>query len=144
VADLLSILEGLDAESGGKEHGGFDVVGFGPAGPVGLHAALLDDRGLIRSVTLELSLVSWSNILQRKISRDQLASVVPGALQSYDLPDVAARLAPRRLSIHGAVDAMGDPVSQSALEEAYAGCAKAYGPGGQLELRAGQGSTPSR
>jgi len=135
VADLLSILEGLDAESGGKEHGGFDVVGFGPAGPVVLHAALLDDRGLIRSVTLERSLVSWSNILQTKISRDQLASVVPGALQSYDLPDVAARLAPRRLSIHGAVDAMGDPVSQSALEEAYAGCAKAYGPRGQLELR---------
>jgi len=48
---------------------------------------------------------------------------------------VAARLAPRRLSIHGAVDAMGDPVSQSELEEAYAGCAKAYGRGGQLELR---------
>ena len=37
--------------------------------------------------------------------------MVPGVLQIYDLPDLAARLAPRRLSIHGAVDAMGDPVS---------------------------------
>jgi len=135
VADLLSILEGLDAESGGNGHPGFDVVGIGPAGPVVLHAALLDERGLFKSVTLERSLVSWSDILRKKISRDQLGNVVPGVLQAYDLPDLAARLVPRRLAILAAVDAAGDPVSQSELEAAYAGCVKAYGPAGQLVLR---------
>jgi dienelactone hydrolase len=142
--DLLSVLGALDAEWGGNERAGFDVVGTGAAGPIVLHAALLDDRGLIKSVTLERSLVSWASILQTKISRGQLGNVVPGALESYDLPDLAARLAPRRLTIHGAVDALGNPVSQSTLEETYLRCAKAYGPGGQLELRADHGLTPSR
>jgi dienelactone hydrolase len=144
VTDLLSMLEALDARLSEKEQPGFDVVGVGPAGPIVLHAALLDERGLIKSVTLERSLLSWSSIVQRKISRGQLANVVPGALESYDLPDLAARLAPRRLAIRDAVDAMGDPASQSALEAAFAGCVKAYGPAGALELRAGHGSTPSR
>ncbi len=144
VADLLSILEGLGSESGGKEHPGFEVEGIGPAGPVVLHAALLDERGLVKSVTLERPLVSWSSILQKKISRDQLGNVVPGVLQSYDLPDLASRLAPRRLAIHAALDAAGDPISQPELDEAYAGCVKAYGPSGQLELRSGQGSIPRR
>jgi dienelactone hydrolase len=144
VTDLLSILEALDVELGGEEHSGFEVVGVGSAGPIVLHAALLDERGLIKSVRLERALLSWSSILARKISRGQLANVVPGALESYDLPDLAARLSPRPLSIHGAVDAMGEPVSQSALEKAFAACAMAYGPGGALELRAGQGVAPSR
>jgi hypothetical protein len=142
VADLSSILEGLSAESGGNEHARFDVEGIGSAGPVVLHAAVLDDRGLFNSVTLERSLVSWSNIVQKKVSRDQLANVVPGVLEAYDLPELAARLAPRRLAIHTALDATGDSISQSELEEAYAECIKAYGPGGQLEIRAAGRATP--
>jgi dienelactone hydrolase len=136
VTDLLSVLEGLDGELGAQEHPGFDIVGVGAAGPIVLHAALLDERGSIKSVTLERALVSWSSILQRKLSRGQLSNVVPGALEYYDLPDLAVRLEPRPLAIHDAVDAMGDPVAQSALEEALARCVKAYGPGGALELRA--------
>ena len=74
----------------------------------------------------------------------QLTDVVPGVLESYDLPDLAARLAPRALSILEPVDALGVPVSQKTLETTYAGCVKAYGRDGMLELRAGQGLTPSR
>ena len=48
VADLLVALECLAAESGIAEHAGFDVVGIGSAGPIVLHAALLDERGLIK------------------------------------------------------------------------------------------------
>ena len=53
VTDLLTVLEGLDAESGEGGHNGFEVVGVGTAGPIVLHAALLDDRGLIKKVTLD-------------------------------------------------------------------------------------------
>ncbi len=136
VADLLSILEGLAAESNEKEHSGFHLVGVGAAGPVVLHAALLDEHGLIKHVTLERSLISWADVVERGISRDQLGNVVPGVLEAYDLPDLAARLAPLPLTIQAPVDAMGEPVSQAAFERLYARTAQAYGPGGKLVLRA--------
>jgi hypothetical protein len=42
------------------------------------------------------------------------------------LPDLAALLAPRPLTIRAAVDPVGQPVSQEALEQAYGRCKKAY------------------
>jgi dienelactone hydrolase len=140
VADLLSILEGLAANSGDQDHSGFHLVGVGAAGPVVLHAALLDEHGLIKQVTLERSLISWADVVERGISRDQMGNVVPGVLQAYDLPDLAAGLAPLPLTIQAPVDAMGEPVPQATLERSYARCAQAYGPAGKLELRA-QAST---
>jgi cephalosporin-C deacetylase-like acetyl esterase len=144
VARLLDLLETLHEQPGGERAAGFHVVGSGPAGLVALHAALLDGRGLIKKVTLHRSLISWSDVVQNGLSRDQLASVVPGILESYDLPDLAARLAQRALSILEPVDALGVPVSQKTLEATYAGCVKAFGREGRLELRAAQGLTPSR
>jgi dienelactone hydrolase len=132
AADLLNMLEGLAAEP--REHRGFHLVGIGAAGPVVLHAALLDEHGLIKQVTLERSLISWADVVERGISRDQMGNVVPGVLQSYDLPDLAARLAPIRLTILAPVDAIGNPVSQATLEEAYAHVIKSYGTNSALEL----------
>ena len=87
-ADLLSVLEGLKAERTATR-AGFHLVGVGAAGPVVLHAALLDDKGLIKEVTLERSLISWEDLVKQGISRDQLGNVVPGRLRVYDLPDLA-------------------------------------------------------
>jgi cephalosporin-C deacetylase-like acetyl esterase len=134
AADLLDMLAGLDSQSGDAAHAGFDVVGMGAAGPVVLHAALLDERGLIKSVTLERSPVSWADVVAKGISRGQLGNVVPGVLESYDLPDLAARLAPRPLSIRAPVDATGDPVPRSIFDKIYEPCVRAYGAGGPLEL----------
>jgi hypothetical protein len=134
VADLLSILEGLDARSHDGEHAGFDVIGSGAAGPVVLHAALLDERGLIKKVTLERSLVSWADVVDKGMSRGQLGSVVAGVLESYDLPDLAARLAPRPLSIRAPVDAVGEPVPRAVFDRIYEPCIRAYRSGGSLEL----------
>ncbi len=144
VARLIEVIESLHAQPGGELSEGFHVIGFGPAGPVVLHAALLDRHGLIKKVTLHGSLISWSNIVQNGPSRDQLATVLPGVLQSYDLPDLAARLAPRDLSVFDPVDAVGAPVSQKVLDTTYAACVQAYGREGRLKLRAAQGLTPSR
>ena len=114
-------------------------MGVGAAGPVVLHAALLDEHGLIKQVTLERSLISWADVVERGLSRDQMGNVVPGVLASYDLPDLAAKLAPIPLTIQAPVNAMGEPVSQALLERAYAACARAYGPNGKLELLAEPG-----
>ena len=55
VADLLDMLEGLDASRADDDHAGFHVVGVGAAGPVVLHAALarrarVDQAGHARTV----------------------------------------------------------------------------------------------
>jgi dienelactone hydrolase/pimeloyl-ACP methyl ester carboxylesterase len=144
VADLLGILAGLDAEGGPKRPAGFHLLGIGQGGPVVLHAALLDERGLIKKVTLEESLVSWADVVEKGTSRDQLSTLVPGALQVYDLPELAARLAPLPLKIVTPLDALGKPVSPQAMEQAYAPCTRAYGQHGALVLDAGQGATPIR
>ena len=136
VADLLRMLEGLAAEPGDRKLHGFHLIGIGAAGPAVLHAALLDEHRLIKQVTVERSLISWSDVVERGLSRDQMGNVLPGVLATYDLPDLAAKLAPIPLTILAPVDAMGTPVSQQAVDRTYASCSRAYGPGSNLILRA--------
>jgi len=121
VRDVLAVVEHLSRE---KEFAGVHLIAAGSMGPVGLHAAALDDR--IKQLTLERSLVSWSAVVRTPISHNQLTNVVPGALAFYDLPDLAASLAPRPLTVHSAVDPAGKPIARDELEKAWASCRKAY------------------
>lgn len=102
VFDLRRV---LDASGMKKVH----LVAVGTAGPIALHAAALDER--IQELTLEKSLASWSSILETKVSHDQLANVVPGALRHYDLPDLVKLIAPRKVVIREPVDALGKALS---------------------------------
>jgi dienelactone hydrolase len=105
VFDVLAVLQALRAEQAGLA--GFHLVGRGLAGPIALHAALLDETGLIREVTVERSLSSWEDLVKQAISKEQLGNVVPGALRVYDLPELVARLDPRPVHILRPVDASG-------------------------------------
>jgi hypothetical protein len=100
------------------------LIGVGEAGPVALHVAALDPR--VTQVTLEGSLLSWTNVVNTPLSYGQLSNVVPGVLKVYDLPELAATLAPRPLTIRNPVDAALQPVSQAVLETTYAACRAAY------------------
>jgi cephalosporin-C deacetylase-like acetyl esterase len=135
AAELLNVLETLNAETSAPKSSGYHVVGIGVAGPAVLHAALLDERGLIKKVAIQNSLVSWSNIVENSLSRNQLSNVVPGVLELYDLPDLAARLAPLPLAIVGSVDAEGKAVRVADVREIYGSCLKAYGQTEACEIR---------
>jgi len=100
------------------------LVGIGNAGPAVLHAAVLEET--VESVTLENCVLSWSSVARATLTRNQLSNAVPGVLLSYDLPDLAAALAPRPLTIRNPVDPMGKPVTQAELEAAYAKAREAY------------------
>lgn len=117
TADLLGVLNAV-----GKE--GVELHGSGSAAPVALHAAALSDN--VKAVTLDGGLVSWDNVVRTPISANQLASAVPGALAVYDLPDLAAALAPRPLTIRKPVDAAGKPLTKEAAEDAYKAVRAAY------------------
>ena len=100
------------------------LVGVGTAAPIALHAAVLDNR--IKGVTLERGVLSWSAVVRTPVSHNQLTNVVPGVLAVYDLPDLAALIAPRPLTIRAAVDPTDKPVSQEQLDAAYQKCKAAY------------------
>lgn len=123
VGDLLAVRAAIDPEGRGVH-----VVGVGAAAPVALHAAALEP--LVREVTLEGMVVSWTNVARTPLSMNQLTNVVPGALAVYDLPDLAASLSPRPLTIRDARDAGGVPVSPSVLEKSYAEAIAAYASAG--------------
>jgi dienelactone hydrolase len=134
VRDLLSLVHGLSSYKRAPSH----VIGVGAAGPVVLHAAVLDQQ--IKQVTIEGAVISWDNVVRTPISKNQFANVVPGALAYYDLPDLAVLIAPRPLTIRGAVDAAGRPVSQEQLEQTYHAAREAYrrlGAEKNLRLEAG-------
>jgi cephalosporin-C deacetylase-like acetyl esterase len=119
VDDLLAIIAYL-----APHYANIQVHAVGSAGPIALHAAALDSR--IKQVTLEGALVSWSAVVRTPISYNQLTNVVPGVLKHYDLPDLAAAIAPRPLTIRAAVDPAHQPISQQELDNAYAACRRAY------------------
>jgi dienelactone hydrolase len=131
VYDLLCLIDSIGGE--------VEVVGEGAAGPVVLHAAVLDSR--IRKTTIDGSILSWAAVVESPIGYGQLANAVPGALESYDLPDLAAALAPRPLEIRSPVAPAGGSLTQESLDGAYAACRTAYeraGAGDRLALRAGR------
>lgn len=71
-----------------------------------LHAAGLDAR--IRKVALERMLASYDSVVRNRIHRGVFEQVIPGVLRHYDLPDLAASLAPRPVWVVDPVGAAGD------------------------------------
>lgn len=113
VYDLITVMNQFRGES----PEGFEVIAIGSAGPIALHAAAVENR--IKALTLDGSLLSWSLVARAPLSYNQLTNVVPGALEYYDLPDLARLIAPRPLTIKNPVDPVQKPVSQAILDEAY-------------------------
>lgn len=91
------------ASAGNK--GGVHLLAVGHVGIPALHAAALEG-GLFKSVKLTRTLVSWSNAVHMRPTSNQWINVVHGALEVYDLPDLAATLG-GKLTIAQSVDAEG-------------------------------------
>jgi cephalosporin-C deacetylase-like acetyl esterase len=135
VYDLLQAFRALQRSD---DTSGFHLIGIGQGGPIALHAAALDDR--VKSVEIDRSLISWDAVARTPLSMGQLSSVVPGVLESYDLPDLAAAIAPRPLTIRAPVDPAGKPVPRESLDSTYAACRAAYkktGAASAFELQTG-------
>ncbi|MFO0910099.1 MAG: acetylxylan esterase [Isosphaeraceae bacterium] len=110
---------------------GFHLVGVGAMAPVALHVAAIDSR--VKELTLVRPLISWSALARTPVHRDQLANVLYGVLASYDLPEVAASLAPRPLTLRGVVDPAGKAADPTEVAQVYAACLAAYKTAGAAE-----------
>ncbi len=92
-----------------RDYSGAEIIGFArkEMAPVLLHAAAFSND--IRSMILVEPYSSFRSIVMNRFYNPQfILSTVPGALRAYDLPDLAASFAPRRLFISGTIDGNGN------------------------------------
>ncbi|MFH1070450.1 MAG: hypothetical protein V1794_12595, partial [Candidatus Glassbacteria bacterium] len=91
------------------------AVGKGAGSVPLLHAAAFDSR--IAGVAVQNGLVSWKAVVEAKYHLRQLDNVVLSALAWYDLPALAAAIAPRPLVFGNTADPMGNfiPAEKAAM-----------------------------
>ena len=92
------------------------AVAYKELSPVLLHAAAFDT--VIRRVALIKPYSSYKSIVMNQFYKPSFVNgMVPGALTVYDLPDLAASLAPRKLLIVGVTDQEGKPNNSESINE---------------------------
>lgn len=97
----------------------------GTMSPVLLHAAAFDTA--ITGVGLIAPYVSYHNLAVSQLYRPEfIESAVPGAMGAYDLPDLAAGIAPRKLMLTGITDGNGNQLEPAALANETAVIKAAY------------------
>jgi cephalosporin-C deacetylase-like acetyl esterase len=95
------------------------AAGRGAAALSTLFAALFDQR--ISTVVLDGMLVSYESVVNERINQTIVEQIVPSTLKYFDLPDVIAALAPRRVAIYNGVNPVGQELPLDRLRQAYAG-----------------------
>jgi cephalosporin-C deacetylase-like acetyl esterase len=122
------IVRGVDLLLSRPEVDGGAVSGHGRgAGATAmLYAAAFDSR--ITKLALEGMLASYESVTANRMHFGLWEQVVPGVLKSFDLPELAASLAPRPVTVIDAADPVGNTLP---AEEAR----KLYGAGVRVEHR---------
>jgi hypothetical protein len=103
----LILSTGLDLAGA---NGRIILLAKGTLTPVALHAAAFNPD--IAQIILEEPLISYHSLaVNKRYNPEWVHSMVPGALQQYDLPDLAALIAPRKLLYLNPVDHEGEMLS---------------------------------
>ncbi len=103
---------------------GLRVVGQGAAAPLVLCAAVIDAR--IAEVAAEHCLLSWRTLAQVDRYTHSTGIFVRDVLLDFDLPQIAAALAPRPLTLAAVVDHLKHPVPASRVRTEYRAALEAY------------------
>lgn len=83
-----------------------------------LHLGAADAR--LGKLALDGMLVSYGAVIRHRIHRGVFENVIFGVLKSYDLPDLAAWMAPRPVWLVDVVDPVGNPLAAEAVKTEYA------------------------
>lgn len=104
AADIVKLSHHLSQRKGIESVWGIAVENISPAL---LHAAAFDT--IISQVTLLKPYTSYQSFIENRFYNPKFVySLVPGALTSYDLTDLAATLAPRKLVVINLMDVNGE------------------------------------
>jgi dienelactone hydrolase len=116
VTDILAIAAALrryPSTAGRPIH----IAAQGKLAVPALFAAALDTE--IKSLYLAGGLVSFKNLVETEIYQHPFANFVPDLLNHTDLPEIAASLGSRRVTLAGPVDAAGTPMQLDAVRSIY-------------------------
>jgi hypothetical protein len=102
VADVLALARALAQE---YSHAGIAIAARDTMTVPALCAGAIESR--VTGLYLARHLVSWRSLTQSENYSHTLANFVPGILRSADLPQIARTIAPRPVTVAGAVDATG-------------------------------------
>jgi dienelactone hydrolase len=107
-----------------------ELIGIarGGLGPLLWHTSAIEGS-FGRVATINAPLTYHSMVMEPKYATQYVTSAVPGALAAYDLPDLAACIAPRSLLLIDPLDANGMPVTEAALGAETAVIVQAYATG---------------
>ncbi|MGV3556618.1 acetylxylan esterase [Larkinella arboricola] len=112
VADLLKLKEVLAKRAPRSE---LLAMAKNEMGSVLVHAAAFDHS--IKRIALSESYISYHSIgANRFYKPSYVFSLVPGALQAYDLPDLLASLVPRKLLLINTTNGNGDKVEPADMK----------------------------
>jgi pimeloyl-ACP methyl ester carboxylesterase len=103
---------------------GIRLIGKGRGALWSLFAAALDPRVL--ALVCDSSLLSYASLTRVDRYLYSADVFIPNVLQHFDLPQVAACVADRPLSLLSPVDAMKRPVTMAEARETYQWTAKVY------------------
>jgi hypothetical protein len=123
IVRVLGFLDGLpDADESSIQ-----AVALGELCPALLHAAVYEPA--VSGVALIETPVSYYNIIQTRLYEYSMSFTwgVAGALTAYDLPDLAACLAPRKLALIGLQNAKKEPANEELIENQMRFPKKVYG-----------------
>ncbi len=84
------------------DHARIGAAGREMGGLLVLFAAALDSR--IASVTAGRTLATYAGLAGADLYAHRFGAIIPGVLRDFDLPEVAAAIAPRRLTLVNPVD----------------------------------------
>jgi hypothetical protein len=111
AGDVTRLLRMLQKKNQGAEIYG---VARSAMAPVLIHAAAFNPA--IKRVALVESYASYRSIVMNRFyNSDFIYGTVPGSFRAFDLPDLMASLAPRKLLLYGITDSLGKPADPEAI-----------------------------
>jgi cephalosporin-C deacetylase-like acetyl esterase len=116
AADLVRGVDLLEARAD-VDTSRISVIGRSGAAIPALFATLFDQR--IRRVALDGMLESYQSVVDERLNRGIVEQIVPSALKYFDLPDVAAAIAPRPVAVFNAVNPLGQELTLGRVRQDY-------------------------
>ncbi len=108
--DILVCAKYLAARLPAQVSHKLELIAVGNVGVPALHAAALEPD-TFQIIKISETLTSWSEVIHRRLTRNQLINTVHGALKIYDLPDLKTLIGDK-LILENPRDANGNPIEK--------------------------------
>jgi cephalosporin-C deacetylase-like acetyl esterase len=133
AGDIVRIVRYLESRDDIDDKN-ISAIARGKMCPALLHAGAFEDT--ISKIALIEPLISYrSVVMNRYYSSSFIPSMVAGALNAYDLPDISACIAPRKLLMANITDHNKDKADSELIEQELSIARSAYSVAGNLEIK---------